>query len=147
MMMMMMMMMMQSYIFRLGATVFNPLIIFCHFLVLLICYENYRKLWKIWYFRHLWKIKKIYLRYAFLWKRYFSCSAAFDKFLIIWNKNIGFLLTFFQEFSKEYHIFELWSLFATFESLKFVDLPMHAVVRNLNSKYFHSNSLLFQITL
>ena len=35
-------------------------------------------------------------------------------------------------FSKQYHIFELRSLFATFESLKSVQFPMHVVVRNSN---------------
>ena len=41
---------MQSYISHPRGTVFNPLIIFCHYLALLICYEKYLTLQKIWYF-------------------------------------------------------------------------------------------------
>ena len=40
-------------------------------------------------------------------------------------------------------IFELRSLFATFETLKSVEFPVHAVVRNLDWKQFNSNALLF----
>ena len=55
-------------------------------------------------------------------------NTAFKEFLIISHKNIGFLLKFYQEFSEQYRIFELRSLFATFESLKSVEFPMRAVV-------------------
>ena len=55
-------------------------------------------------------------------------NTAFKEFLIISHKNIGFLLKFYQEFSEQYRIFELQSLFATFESLKSVEFPMRAVV-------------------
>ena len=64
-------------------------------------------------------------------------NTAFNKILIMLNKTIGFLLKFHDGFSKQYHIFELWSLFATFESLKRVEFPMDAVVRNSSSKHSH----------
>ena len=44
-------------------------------------------------------------------------------------------------------MFELRSLFATFESLKYVKFPMYPVVQNSNSKHFYSNDSWFQITL
>ena len=50
-----------------------------------------------------------------------------NKFLITSNKNIGFLVTFYHGFSEQYRIFELQSLFAIFESLKFVKFPIHAI--------------------
>ena len=42
-------------------------------------------------------------------------TTALNKFLIISNENIDFLLKLYHGFSKQYHIFELRSLFATFE--------------------------------
>ena len=66
-------------------------------------------------------------------------NIAFNEYLVIWNKNIGFHLKFYGRFSEQNHIFDLRSLFATFESLKSVKFPMHALVRNSNSKHFHSN--------
>ena len=66
-------------------------------------------------------------------------NTAFDEYLVISNKNIGFLLKFYHRFSEQNHILELRSLFATFESLKSVEFPIHAVVRNSDSKHFHSN--------
>ena len=54
-------------------------------------------------------------------------NTAFKEFLVISHKNIGFLLKFYQEFSEQYRIFELRSLFATFESLKSVEFPMHTI--------------------
>ena len=54
-------------------------------------------------------------------------NTAFNVFFIISNKNIGFLLQFYHGSSKQYHIFELRSLFATFKSVKLVEFPMHAV--------------------
>ena len=75
-----------------------------------------------------------------------STDVAFNEFLIISNKNIGFLLKSYNEFSGQYHIFELRSLFGTFESLKFIEFSMQAVVGNSNSKYFRSNASSFQIT-
>lgn len=71
-------------------------------------------------------------------------NTAFNEFLIISNKYIGFLLKFYHGFSEQYHIFELRSLFATFESLTSVEFPMYAVVRNSNSKHFHPNASSFQ---
>ena len=62
-------------------------------------------------------------------------NSAFNEFLIISNENIGFLLKFYLRFGEEDHIFKLRSLFATFNSLRSVEFPMHAVVRNSNSKY------------
>ena len=50
-----------------------------------------------------------------------------NKFLITSNKNIGFLVTFYHGFSEQYRIFELQSLFAIFESLKFVKFSIHAI--------------------
>ena len=72
-------------------------------------------------------------------------NTSFNDFLIS-NKNIGFLLKFRHGFREQYHIFELRSLFATFVSPKSVEFPMHAVVRNSNSKHFHSNASSFQTT-
>ena len=63
-------------------------------------------------------------------------NTTFNKFLILSNKNIGFLLKLYYRFSEQYYILELQSLFATFESLKSVKLLMHAVVRNSNLKRF-----------
>ena len=68
-------------------------------------------------------------------------------------KNLGFintplnefLIKFYHGFNKHSYIFELQSLFATFESLKSVEFPMHAVVRNSNSKHFYSNASSFKI--
>ena len=73
-------------------------------------------------------------------------NTAFNEFLIISNKSINFLLMFYRGFSEQYHIFKLRSLFTTFQSLKPVEFPMNPVVRNSNSKHFHSNALSFQIT-
>ena len=42
-------------------------------------------------------------------------NIAFNEFLIISNKNIGFLLKFYYGFSEQCHIFELQDLFATSE--------------------------------
>ena len=53
-------------------------------------------------------------------------NTVFNEFLIRSNKNIGFLLKFYHGFSEHYHILELRSLFATFESLKSVEFPMQA---------------------
>ena len=50
-----------------------------------------------------------------------------NKFLITSNKNIGCLVKFYYGFSEQYRIFELQSLFAIFESLKFVKFPIHAI--------------------
>ena len=44
-------------------------------------------------------------------------------------------LKIYYVFSKQYHIFELWSSFATFESLKSVEFPMLKVVWNSIPKY------------
>ena len=55
-------------------------------------------------------------------------NTPFNKFLIISNKNIRFFLRFYHGLSEQYHIFEFQSLFTTFESLKSVEFPMHAVV-------------------
>ena len=55
-------------------------------------------------------------------------NTAFNEFLIIANKSIGFLLTFYHGFSEQYHIFELRSLFTIFESLKSAEFLMRAVV-------------------
>ena len=63
-------------------------------------------------------------------------NTTFNKFPILSNKNIGFLLKLYYRFSEQYYILELQSLFATFESLKSVKLLMHAVVRNSNLKRF-----------
>ena len=71
-------------------------------------------------------------------------NTTFSEFLIKSN-NISFHLKFYH--GKQYHIFELWSLFATFESLKSVEFLMHAVGRNWNSKHFYTNAPSFQITL
>ena len=57
-----------------------------------------------------------------------------NEFLITSNKNIGFLVKLYHGFSEHYRIFECQSLFAIFESLKFVIL-----FQNSNSKHFHSN--------
>ena len=73
-------------------------------------------------------------------------NAAFNEFLIISNRNIGFLLKFSPGFREQYYVFEFQNLFATFESLKSVEFPMHAVVQNSNSKSFLSNVSSFQIT-
>ena len=56
-------------------------------------------------------------------------STTFNEFLsaILTSKGIGFLLKVYHGFSKQYHIFELRSLFATFESLKSVEFPMHTI--------------------
>ena len=45
-------------------------------------------------------------------------NTAFNEFRIISNKNIGFLLKVYHGSSKQDDIFELRSLFATFESLE-----------------------------
>ena len=76
-------------------------------------------------------------------------NTAFNEFLIISNKNIGFLLRFYHVFSDNGFIifFKLRNFFAAFESLKPVEFPMPAVVRNMNLKHFHSNVSSFQITL
>ena len=44
-------------------------------------------------------------------------NTTFNEFLIILNKNIGFLLKFYHRFSEQYLIFELQSLFLILESL------------------------------
>ena len=49
--------------------------------------------------------------------------------------------------SEQYRIFEIRNLFATFKSLESVEFLIHSVVRNSNSKHFHLNTLLFQISL
>ena len=54
-------------------------------------------------------------------------KTAFNEFLITSNKNIGFVVKFYHGFSEQYRIFELRSLFATFESLKSVEFSVHAV--------------------
>ena len=74
-------------------------------------------------------------------------NIAFNEFLIISNTSISFFLKFYHEISEQYHIFELRSLFATFKSLKSVEFPTYAVVRNSNLKHFYSNASSFQITL
>ena len=66
-------------------------------------------------------------------------NTTFNKFVIILSKNIGFLIKFYHGFSKQYRIFELQSLLATFESLQSVEFPMHVAIRNSNLKHFHSN--------
>ena len=43
--------------------------------------------------------------------------------------------------NEQYHIFDLRSLLATFESLNSIQFLKLAVVRNSNSEYFHSNAL------
>ena len=55
-------------------------------------------------------------------------NTALNEFLIISNKNVGFLIKFYHGFSERYHTFELRSLFPTFESLKSVEIPIYAVV-------------------
>ena len=67
-------------------------------------------------------------------------NTTFNRFLILSNKNIGFLLKFYYRFSEQYYILELQSLFTTFKSLKSVKLLMHAVVQNPNLKRFLWNS-------
>ena len=79
-------------------------------------------------------------------KSQLKANTAFSKFLIISNKAIGFLLKFYHGFSKYYHVFELRSLFTTFQSLKSVEVPMHVVVRSSDSKHFCSNASSCQIT-
>ena len=74
-------------------------------------------------------------------------NTAFNEFLIILNKNIGFLFKFYHGLSELNHIFEFRSLFATAESLKSVEFPIHAVVRNSNSKHFHSMPNHFKLCL
>ena len=74
-------------------------------------------------------------------------NTAFNEFLIISNKNIGFLLKFYHGLSEQYHIYELQSLCATFESLKSVEFSMHTVVRYSNSKRFDWDVSSFQIRL
>ena len=64
-------------------------------------------------------------------------NTTFNEFLIISYKDIGFILKFYHGFSDQHYIFKLRSLFATFESLKSVEFPLHTVVRNSNSKHFH----------
>ena len=49
-------------------------------------------------------------------------NIVFNEFLAKSNKSIGFFLKFYHGFSEQYHIFELRSLFATFESLKAVGI-------------------------
>ena len=63
-------------------------------------------------------------------------NTTFNRFLILSNKNIGFLLKFYYRFSEQYYILELQSLFTTFKSLKSVKLLMHAVIQNPNLKRF-----------
>ena len=46
--------------------------------------------------------------------------------------------------NEQYHIFDLRSLLATFESLNLIQFLKLAVVRNSNSEYFHSNALSLQ---
>ena len=75
-----------------------------------------------------------------------------NKFLITSNKNIGFLVTFYHGFSEQYRIFELQSLFAIFESLKFVKFPIHAIAKfkfkTFLFKYFVvSNQIAVTVTL
>ena len=55
-------------------------------------------------------------------------NTAFNKFFILWNKNIGFLLKYYHGFGEQYHIFQLRSLFSTFKSLKSVEFPVDTVV-------------------
>ena len=55
-------------------------------------------------------------------------NTTFNELLIVSNRNIGFFLKFSHGFSKQHHIFELWSLFGTLESLKSVKFLTHAVV-------------------
>ena len=55
-------------------------------------------------------------------------NTALNEFLIMSNKNVGFLIKFYHGFSERYHTFELRSLFPTFESLKSVEIPIYAVV-------------------
>ena len=55
-------------------------------------------------------------------------NTGFNKFLILLNKNISFLIKFYHGFSEQDHIFKLQCFFATFKSLKSVELPMHVVV-------------------
>ena len=74
-------------------------------------------------------------------------NTAFNEFFNILNKNNGFLLNFCHGFSKQYHSLELRGLFATFESLKSVEFPMRAIIRNSNSKLFHSYASSFRVTL
>ena len=74
-------------------------------------------------------------------------NTAFNEFLVISNRNIGSFLKFCHVFSEQYHISEFRSLFATFESLKSTKFPMHTVIPNSNSKYFHWNVSSFQIKL
>ena len=50
-----------------------------------------------------------------------------NEFLITSNKNIGFLVKLYHGFSEHYRIFECKSLFAIFESLKFVKFLMHTI--------------------
>ena len=68
---------------------------------------------------------------------------ATNKFLIILNKSIDLLLKFCHGFSKQYHIFELQSLFTTFESLISVEFLIYAVVHISSLNYFHINGLSF----
>ena len=42
-------------------------------------------------------------------------NTSFNEFLTILNRNIGFLLKFYHEFSEKYHIFDIQSLFAITE--------------------------------
>ena len=55
-------------------------------------------------------------------------NTPFNEFLIISNKNNGFLNRFYIGFSEQYHTFELQILFVSFESLKAIEFLMHAVV-------------------
>ena len=65
-------------------------------------------------------------------------NTTFNKFLIISNKNIGFLFRFCHKYSKQNHIFELWSLILTLEPLRSVNFSDACVVWNSNSKELHS---------
>ena len=84
--------------------------------------------------------------FTFDWKKA-KKNTAFNEFLVISNRNIGSFLKFCHVFSEQYHISEFRSLFATFESLKSTKFPMHTVIPNSNSKYFHWNVSSFQIKL
>ena len=66
---------------------------------------------------------------------------AFNEFFIVSSKNGGFVLKIYHGFSEQYHIFELRNLLATFKSAKSIEFLMHAVIRNSNSRYSHSNAL------
>ena len=69
-------------------------------------------------------------------QNFYRKSTAFNEFLNISNKHIGFFLKIYHGFNKQYHNLEVRSLFAIVESLKSVGISDTCICSKFKFKSF-----------